>query len=218
MLRATRYVGCMNGEVVSSLACFPIDFIIDGRSVAGISIGSVHTPTKHRGHSYASQLIREVEADQIAQGREIGLLYSDIDPGYYERLGYQLCPAWHGTCELDAFETQSLQEPQADPAQRTEPLAVRKLQVVVVLDPCHGAYRGWFLPCEGACSVREANNNPCVERKRRGHLHKHPRLRDVAGHVPLLSQLLGGDEDTKHLVDPGRSPAFGSRRHMRSVV
>ncbi|MCH7686980.1 MAG: hypothetical protein IH899_09915, partial [Planctomycetes bacterium] len=30
----------------------------------------------------------------------ISLLYSDIDPEYYQRLGYQLCPAWEGRVDL----------------------------------------------------------------------------------------------------------------------
>jgi len=98
--RAEWFVGTLQGEVVTSLACFGMQFKVNGRSRQGISIGSVHTLVKYRGRGFAPQLIEWVEAFQREAGATVSLLYSDIDPEYYQRLGYQLCPTWEGRVDL----------------------------------------------------------------------------------------------------------------------
>ena len=97
--RADWFVGCVDGEVVASLATYPLKFHFRGRVVPGFSIGSVHTRAEARGKGFAPLLIRWVEEYQAASGAELSLLYSDIDPAYYARLGYQVCPAWTGTVD-----------------------------------------------------------------------------------------------------------------------
>lgn len=54
----------------------------------------MHTVPEFRGHGFAPQLIEWVERDQQEQGVALSLLYSDIAPAYYERLGYFVCPGW----------------------------------------------------------------------------------------------------------------------------
>jgi predicted N-acetyltransferase YhbS len=95
--RAEWFVGTLQGEVVTSLGCFGMQFNVNGRSRKGISIGSVHTLARFRGLGFAPQLIEWTEAFQRESGAIISLLYSDIDPDYYQKLGYQLCPAWEGS-------------------------------------------------------------------------------------------------------------------------
>ena len=94
--RAEWFVGTLQGDVVTSLGCFGMQFKVNGRSRQGISIGSVHTLAKYRGRGFAPQLIEWTEAFQQEAGATISLLYTDIAPDYYQRLGYQLCPAWEG--------------------------------------------------------------------------------------------------------------------------
>ena len=117
--RAEWFVGTLQGEVVTSLGCFGLQFKVNGRTQQGIAIGSVHTLAKYRGRGFAPQLIEWVEAFQREAGATISLLYSDIDPEYYQRLGYQLCPAWEGRVDL--------QEIDGDPTQREERLVPMSL-------------------------------------------------------------------------------------------
>lgn len=93
---ATWYVGTIDSRVVVSLGCYPLKFKVRGKLVPGFSIGSVYTIKEVRGRGYAPQLLAWVEAREHERNAKIGLLYSDIDPAYYQRLGYQLCPSLEG--------------------------------------------------------------------------------------------------------------------------
>ncbi len=94
--RARWYVGVLQGQVVTSLGAYPVRLLLEGRSLPAVAIGSVHTLSQFRGRGLASQLLRQVEAALAEQGVQLALLYSDIAPEFYQRLGYQLCPAWQG--------------------------------------------------------------------------------------------------------------------------
>jgi GNAT superfamily N-acetyltransferase len=93
---ADWYVGCVGGRVVVGLGCYRIDFRVRGRLEPGYAFGEVHTRAECRGRGFAPRLLAWVEDHQKSQGREIGMLYSDIDPGYYARLGYVMCPSHEG--------------------------------------------------------------------------------------------------------------------------
>ncbi len=93
---ATWYVGCIAGQVVVSLGGYPLQFHVRGRVVPGVAIGSVYTLTEFRGRGIAPRLLAYVEQQQQAAGCVLSLLYSDIDPNYYARLGYTLCPSLEG--------------------------------------------------------------------------------------------------------------------------
>ncbi len=97
--RATWFVGCLAGRVVTSLGCYPLRFRLCGTIEPGMAIGAVHTVPAHRGRGYAPQLIRWVEEYQQQRGTKLSLLYSDIDPDYYARLGYRICSSWHGRAD-----------------------------------------------------------------------------------------------------------------------
>lgn len=103
--RATWFVGTLDGQVVVSLGSYPVRFHFQGREVAGIAIGSIYTVTEHRGHGYAPQLLLDVEQIEQARGAALSVLYSDIEPDYYSRLGYVLCPALQGWREPAAVPT-----------------------------------------------------------------------------------------------------------------
>ncbi len=93
---ATWYVGCVDGQVVVSLGCYPLAFYFRGQQVPGFSIGSVYTVREFRGHGFAPQLIDWAERHEQQRGAVISLLYSDINPDYYAQLGYHLCPSLEG--------------------------------------------------------------------------------------------------------------------------
>ena len=90
---ARWYVGTLAGEVVTSLGAYPVEFFVGANRLPGIAIGSVHTRPDHRGHGYAPQLLAAVERAEESTGALISVLYSDIPPAYYARLGYVECPA-----------------------------------------------------------------------------------------------------------------------------
>src|SRR5690606_23723815 len=84
---------------------YPLRFKYREQIVPGFSIGSVYTVSEVRGRGYAPQLLAWVENRQRDRGAKIGLLYSDIDPAYYERLGYELCPSLEGWLDPRSFAT-----------------------------------------------------------------------------------------------------------------
>lgn len=94
---AQFYVGCVNGQVVVSLACYDLDFLLQGEVTPGFAVGSVHTLPEHRGRGYAPALLQYVEQTRHAAGCRIAMLYSDIGIEYYRRFGYQPCPSHQGT-------------------------------------------------------------------------------------------------------------------------
>ena len=98
--RACWYVGCLDGRVVTSLGAYPLLFQVRGQQVPGFAIGAVHTVRECRKRGYAAALMAWVEEHQRRQGAQLGLLYSDIDPDYYARMGYRLCQCWEGGCTL----------------------------------------------------------------------------------------------------------------------
>ena len=97
---ATWYVGTIDGQVVVSLGCYPLVFAYRGQLVPGFSIGSVYTVKEYRGQGLAPQLIALAEAEKLRSGAKIGSLYCDINPDYYARFGYELCPSLEGWLEL----------------------------------------------------------------------------------------------------------------------
>lgn len=85
----TRYVMEKNGEIVSSMIVLKLDSI-NGNKVYGI--GSVLTPPNHVGNGYATNLLRKCIA-WLSVDNPIILLYSDINPSFYEKSNFRLLPA-----------------------------------------------------------------------------------------------------------------------------
>jgi GNAT superfamily N-acetyltransferase len=94
--RATWFVGCLADRVVVSLGCYPLMFCLDGMLMPGIAIGSVYTLGEFRGQGFAGTLLEWVENHARSHRAALSVLYSDIEPGYYARRGYVLCPSWVG--------------------------------------------------------------------------------------------------------------------------
>ena len=74
--RATWFVGCVDGRVVTSLGCYPLRFRMLGRDVPGIAIGSIYTQRESRGHGFAPKLLNWVEDYQRQRGAALSVLYS----------------------------------------------------------------------------------------------------------------------------------------------
>lgn len=98
--RATWIAGCLDGNVVASLGCYPLQFRVHGEVVPGIAIGAVHTLPEFRGRGFAPQLFAWLEDHFQREGVKLSLLYSDIAPAYYAHLGYLRCPSFEAWIDV----------------------------------------------------------------------------------------------------------------------
>ncbi len=93
--RAVWYAGIVENCVVCSLGAYPYElFGPDGKVKTARVFGAVFTPAAERGQGYASQLLRSVMQSYEAQGIYDFLLYSDIEPQFYEKLGFESVPSY----------------------------------------------------------------------------------------------------------------------------
>lgn len=110
--RAIWYVGTVGNAVVASLGVFPMFLSDHGDVNPAMFIGAVHTHPDFRKRGYAAELISYVEQDQEAHyDVRWSFLFSDINPAYYARLGYQTSNA-PNVCirpaEVDGWSTEPL--------------------------------------------------------------------------------------------------------------
>ena len=88
--RADWWVLTDDGEVAASLGLYPLQFHYRGETLDGFGIGAVYTAPEYRGEGYATELSGRVQREASERGAQIGLLFSDIEPGFYEELGYSI--------------------------------------------------------------------------------------------------------------------------------
>jgi len=88
--RAEWWVGTRDGQVLCSLGRHPLTFHWRGRDVPGFGICAVYTHPSARKQGLAAALCQRVADVRTSDGDELGLLYSDIPPAYYEALGYRV--------------------------------------------------------------------------------------------------------------------------------
>ncbi|MCK6522124.1 GNAT family N-acetyltransferase [Myxococcota bacterium] len=102
--RAAWFVGLDEADQLgASLGVFPITLFGPGGLRPAGAIGAVYTPAAQRGRGYATALLREVMAWSAEHGVLDWILYSDIDPAFYERLGFVRVPSYeHHTPASDA--------------------------------------------------------------------------------------------------------------------
>ena len=88
------------GEVLASAKVYSLDAALDGRDVRVVGLGAVFTPPAHRGRGAAGDLIKRILEQSAEEGADLALLFSEIGPGYYARLGFVLVPAVDVTLRL----------------------------------------------------------------------------------------------------------------------
>lgn len=91
------------GALVSSLERFSLVLSLRGEARAAVGFGSVYTPPSHRGSGLGTQLLRATLDHERAHGTELALLFSDIAPAFYERLGFLPYPAESFSCAPDTL-------------------------------------------------------------------------------------------------------------------
>lgn len=96
-----HYAGLVEaGEVVCSVKAYDLRLATPTSAVAAIGIGAVFTPAPHRKRGLAAHLLQQVLNGAGERGRRAALLFSDIDPIYYERAGFRRTLATTSWAEL----------------------------------------------------------------------------------------------------------------------
>lgn len=80
------------GELLSSAKRYRFDVRIDGRQTRMCGVGAVFTPEDRRGHGHATALVERLLDEERRHGCEVAALFSEINPGFYERLGFRAVP------------------------------------------------------------------------------------------------------------------------------
>jgi predicted N-acetyltransferase YhbS len=83
----------VDGErVLSSAKRYLIDATLDRRRIAVVGVGAVFTPPALRARGFARLLLERIQEDARQRGSEAALLFSEIGPEYYARLGFEVIP------------------------------------------------------------------------------------------------------------------------------
>lgn len=103
--RLRRWALTDGAEVLASAKVYRFDATLDGRSIQVVGIGAVFTQPPHRGRGHARHLVERLLEREIADGADLALLFSEIGPEYYARLGFTTVP----TTDLTLLVTESIQ-------------------------------------------------------------------------------------------------------------
>lgn len=100
--RHLRRFALMDGaRVLSSAKRYDLSLWLKGRRVSGLGVGAVFTPESQRGHGHAAAIVKALEDQARGDGAEVSLLFSEIGPQYYTRLGYTQIPLQTVEVEVD---------------------------------------------------------------------------------------------------------------------
>jgi predicted N-acetyltransferase YhbS len=82
------------GQVLASAKEYLFDATLDGQSLTVLGIGAVFAQPDQRGRGFATLLIEQLLARAESRGVGLALLFSEIGPIYYERLGFTVVPTF----------------------------------------------------------------------------------------------------------------------------
>jgi predicted N-acetyltransferase YhbS len=83
------------GQVLASCETYRCDVVVDGQPALAWSIASVFTEPALRKRGHASAMLTALSERLVTEpGAKALLLFSDVDPGIYERVGFVARPAF----------------------------------------------------------------------------------------------------------------------------
>jgi len=88
------------GALVAAMKAYDLHGACAGRPLRLLGIGAVFTPPALRRRGHAAAMLRAAMDEYRAQGAHAAVLFSDIDVGYYERLGFHALESRE--CTVDA--------------------------------------------------------------------------------------------------------------------
>ena len=77
-----------DGTVLASAKRYLFDATLDRKSIRAIGLGAIFTQPGHRGRGIARDLVERILDTAAAAGIDLALLFSEIAPAYYTRLGF----------------------------------------------------------------------------------------------------------------------------------
>jgi GNAT superfamily N-acetyltransferase len=80
------------GSLLASAKRYRFDARIDGRTVRMCGIGALFTPPERRRRGHATTLIERLLEQERGDGAAVAGLFSEIGPGFYERLAFRQVP------------------------------------------------------------------------------------------------------------------------------
>ena len=85
-----RRLALVDGDdVLASAKLYTFDAVLDGKPIAVAGIGAVFTSPASRGRGAARELMERLLERAAADGADLALLFSEIGPDYYARLGFE---------------------------------------------------------------------------------------------------------------------------------
>lgn len=81
-----------DGRVITSAKRYDLSARIEGRIRRVLGIGAVFTAPEHRGSGAAGRLLETMLETGEAEGYEYAMLFSEIDPAFYQRLDFVPIP------------------------------------------------------------------------------------------------------------------------------
>lgn len=88
-------------HVLASAKRYDFSMRFDGRIRRVLGIGAVFTALAHRGRGFARELLTRLLDTAVTEGQEFAMLFSEIDPAFYERLDFVPVPLVESTLEID---------------------------------------------------------------------------------------------------------------------
>lgn len=85
-------------RLLASAKRYDLRVTLDGLPLTAVGIGAVFTPPELRGRGYGQRIVNVLIEQARTDGAALALLFSEIGPAYYERLGFAAVPL--DTCTL----------------------------------------------------------------------------------------------------------------------
>jgi predicted N-acetyltransferase YhbS len=92
---ALSYAGVIDdsGKLIASYKRYDVVLASPDGPVHALGIGAVFTPEAKRGQGLAAGMLAAAMQRSRERGQRMALLFSEIEPSYYERLGFRRLPA-----------------------------------------------------------------------------------------------------------------------------
>lgn len=88
-------------HVLASAKRYDFSMRFDGRIRRVLGIGALFTAPAHRGRGCARELVTRILDTAVTEGQEFAMLFSEIEPAFYERLDFVPVPLLESTLEID---------------------------------------------------------------------------------------------------------------------
>jgi GNAT superfamily N-acetyltransferase len=92
-----------NGKLRSAMKAYDLRGSCARRALRVLGVGAVFTPPAHRRRGHAAAMLQAAMGEYRQRGAQAAVLFSDIDAGYYERLGFQAVESRECSVEAGAL-------------------------------------------------------------------------------------------------------------------